>query len=167
MRRPAPLQLALLLAVIGGFATAAQADSPIDKVLVEKSQMRLSLMSRGRAVRSFPIYLGGNPVGHKQYQGDLRTPEGRYVLHRRNAQSRFYRSLRLDYPNAADRDRARRLGKSPGGDIMIHGLPELEKRSLLMFAGRYWTDGCIALSNAHMQEVWELVELQTPIEIRP
>ena len=160
--------MALALIVLGAFAAGfAQAGSPIDKVLVKKSEMRLSLMSRGRTVRSYPIYLGGNPIGHKQYQGDLRTPEGRYVLHQRNGQSRYFRSLRLDYPNAADRAHARSIGKPPGGDIMIHGLPELEKRSLLMFSGPYWTDGCIALSNAHMQEVWELVDLNTPIEIQP
>ncbi len=145
----------------------AVADSPIDRVVVYKSEQQLSLMAGQRKVRSYPIYLGGNPVGHKRHQGDLRTPEGRYLLYQRNTKSRFYRSIKLSYPNAADRVHARTLGKSPGGDIMIHGMPGLEKRSLLMFSGRNWTDGCIALSNMHMKEVWDLVDLNTPIEIYP
>ncbi len=145
----------------------ASAETPIDRVVVKKSERTLLLMSGTQKVRSYPIYLGGQPLGHKRHQGDLRTPEGRYVLHARNAQSRYFRSLRISYPNKNDRAAAQALGKPPGGDIMIHGMPNLEKRNILMFEGRNWTNGCIALSNPHMQEVWSLVKVGTPIEIFP
>lgn len=157
-----------LLAVLLAFGiAAAHAASPVDRVLVRKSDGLLQLMVGTRVVRQFPVYLGGNPVGHKRHQGDKRTPEGRYVLHERKRQSRFYRALRISYPNEADRAAAEAAGQSPGGDIMIHGMPALEKRNLLMFDGPNWTDGCIAISNPHMREVWDLVELGTPIEIYP
>lgn len=161
MRRPAGLLL-LALALPAGWAA-----SPIDRVVVDKSDRTLALMSGPRTVRTFPVYLGGQPVGHKRHQGDRRTPEGRYRLHARNPQSRYFRALRISYPNDADRTAARALGKPPGGDIMLHGMPKLEKRSLLMFDGPNWTDGCIALSNPHMAEVWGLIEIGTPIEIHP
>lgn len=157
----------LLAAILAfGFA-AAHAASPVDRVVVRKSDGLLQLVAGTQVVRQFPIYLGGNPVGHKQYQGDRRTPEGRYVLHERKRQSRFYRALRISYPSDADRAAAEAAGQPPGGDIMIHGMPGLEKRNLLMFDGPNWTDGCIAISNPHMREVWDLVELGTPIEILP
>ena len=159
-RMPALLLLALAL-------PPGWADTPIDRVVVDKSDRTLSLMSGPRAVRTFPIYLGGQPVGHKRHQGDRRTPEGRYLLHARNRQSRYYRALRISYPNDADRAAAQALGKPPGGDIMVHGMPSLAKRNLLMFEGSNWTDGCIALSNPHMAEVWSLVKVGTPIEIFP
>ena len=146
---------------------AAHAASPVDRVVVKKSEGILQLIIGEQVIRQFPIYLGGNPVGHKRHQGDLRTPEGRYLLHERKPNSRFYRALRISYPNKTDQAAAAAAGKSPGGDIMIHGMPSLEKRSLLMFDGRNWTDGCIAISNPHMREVWDLVDLGTPIEILP
>ena len=146
---------------------AAHAASPVDRVIVKKSEGVLQLMIGEQMIRQFPIYLGGNPIGHKQHQGDRRTPEGRYLLHERKLKSRFYRALRVSYPNKADQAAAKAAGNPPGGDIMIHGMPSLEKRSLLMFDGRNWTDGCIAISNPHMREVWDLVDLGTPIEILP
>ena len=154
-----------LFLVLG--AATAQASSPIDRVVVKKSEGILQLMVGERVLRQFPIYLGGNPLGHKRHQGDERTPEGRYLLHERKPNSRFYRALRVSYPNKVDQAAAEKAGKPPGGDIMIHGMPPLEKRNLLMFSGRNWTDGCIAISNPHMREVWDLVELGTPIEILP
>ena len=159
------LRLAGLLLAFG--LASVQATSPVDRVIVRKSEGLLQLMVGSQAVRQFPIYLGGNPIGHKQQQGDKRTPEGRYVLHERKLQSRFFRALRISYPNKADQAAAAAAGMPPGGDIMIHGMPPIEKRSLLMFGGRNWTDGCIAISNPHMREVWDLVELGTPIEILP
>ena len=159
------LRLAGILLLLG--CAAVQAASPVDRVVVKKSEGVLQLMAGEQVVRQFPAYLGGNPVGHKQHEGDRRTPEGRYLLHERKRNSRFYRALRISYPNEADRAAAKAAGKSPGGDIMIHGMPSLKKRSLLMFDGRNWTDGCIAVSNPHMREVWDLVELGTPIEILP
>ena len=158
------LWLAFALAV--GLATA-QAESPIERVVVRKSEAVLQLLAQGRVIRQFPIFLGGNPIGHKRFQGDMRTPEGRYVLHKRNPDSQFFRALRVSYPNVADRAAAQAQGRPPGGDIMIHGMPPIEKRNLLMFGGKNWTDGCIAVSNPHMQEVWDLVDIGTPIEIYP
>lgn len=159
-----PSLIGILLAL--GLATV-QAASPIDRVVVRKSEGLLQLMIGDQVLRQFPIYLGGNPIGHKRHQGDGRTPEGRYLLHERKPKSRFYRALRISYPNEADRAAAKANGMPPGGDIMIHGMPPLEKRNLLMFGGQNWTDGCIAISNPHMREVWDLVELGTPIEILP
>ena len=158
-------------ALVGVFlvvgVAAAHSASPVDRVVVKKSEGVLQLMAGEQVIRRFPIYLGGNPVGHKRHQGDKRTPEGRYLLHERKPNSRFYRALRISYPNEADQAAAAAAGKPPGGDIMIHGMPALEKRNLLMFDGRNWTDGCIAISNPHMREVWDLVGLGTPIEILP
>ena len=160
--RPALIGIFLALGV-----AAVHAASPIERVVVKKSEGILQLMAGEQVIRQYPIYLGGSPVGHKRHQGDKRTPEGRYLLHERKPKSRFYRALRISYPNKADRMAAEAAGKSPGGDIMIHGMPPLEKRNLLMFDGRDWTDGCIAISNPHMREVWNLVDLGTPIEILP
>ena len=157
-----------LFAFTLAFALAsATAASPVDRVVVRKSEGVLRLMAGDQVVRLFPIYLGGNPVGHKERQGDRRTPEGRYLLNERRRQSRFFLALRVSYPNKTDRAAAVAAGNPPGGDIMIHGMPPIEKRSLLMFDGRNWTDGCIALSNPHMQEVWDLVDVNTPVEILP
>ncbi len=138
-----------------------------DRVLVLKSERRLVLMNQGEAVRSYRVALGRNPEGRKVRQGDGRTPEGVYVLDRRNPQSRFYRSIGISYPNPEDRARARRLGVPPGGDIMIHGLPN----RLAGIDGDHtrwdWTEGCIALTNAEIDEIWEAVADGTTIEIRP
>ena len=162
-RRALALGLALLAA-----AAAAPAASPVDRVVVRKAERTLTLMSGRSAVRRFPVHLGRAPVGHKQRQGDFRTPEGVYRVDARNPASRYYRALRLSYPSAADRAAAAARGQPPGGDIMIHGMPPSPaRRGLLLYDGRDWTDGCIAVSNAHMQEVWELVETGTPVEILP
>ena len=161
------MRLSLIGAVLALGVAAAQAASPVDRVVVKKSEGVLQLMIGAQVIRKFPIYLGGNPAGHKRHQGDLRTPEGSYLLHERKPNSRFYRALRISYPNETDRAAAAADGKPPGGDIMVHGMPPLEKRNLLMFDGRNWTDGCIAISNPHMREVWDLVDLGTPIEILP
>lgn len=162
-RRAHALGLALLAA-----AAAAPAASPVDRVVVHKAERSLTLMSGRDPVRRFPVYLGRAPRGHKQRQGDFRTPEGVYRVDARNPASRYFRALRLSYPNAADRAAAAARGQPPGGDIMIHGMPPAPaRRGLLLYGGRDWTDGCIAVSNAHMQEVWELVETGTPVEILP
>lgn len=160
--------LALGAALLAAAAATAAAASPVDRVVVRKAERTLTLMSGRDAVRRFPVYLGRAPVGHKRRQGDFRTPEGSYRIDARNPASRYYRALRLSYPNAADRAAAAARGQPPGGDIMIHGMPvSPARRGLLMYGGRDWTDGCIAVSNAHMQEVWELVGVGTPVEILP
>ena len=111
--------------------------------------------------------LGGDPVGHKLFEGDSRTPEGRYRLTARNPRSGFFLSMQVSYPNAADSARARKLGRRPGGMIMVHGRPNEPKRSPRYYDSEDWTDGCIALGNADMMEFWLLVPDNTPIDIRP
>ena len=140
---------------------------PADEVLVVKSERRLYLLRSGRQIRSYRVQLGLNPSGRKQRAGDFRTPEGHYRLDQRNAASDFFLSIRLSYPNDSDRAQAQRRGWQPGGSIMIHGLPNWLKHPLDYYRSADWTDGCIALSNDDMLEVWLLTRANTPIEIRP
>jgi murein L,D-transpeptidase YafK len=143
--------------------TAAKAD----RVVVNKANRALLLYRGGDVIRSYKIALGRNPTGPKTRQGDGRTPEGTYTISSRNTASAFHRSLRVSYPNAADRERARRLRASPGGDIMIHGLPN--KMGAIGAAHRLtdWTDGCIAVTNEEIEEIWRLVPDGTPVHINP
>jgi hypothetical protein len=138
-----------------------------DRILVNKSQRRLYLLRSDRVLREYPIRLGLNPYGPKQREGDFRTPEGVYRLSRRNTNSDFFLSLEVSYPNEADRDRARRSGVSPGGLIMIHGQPNVPRKSPDYYASNDWTDGCIAVSNSDMVDIWLRTSIGTPIEIRP
>lgn len=136
-----------------------------DYLLVDKSDRLLIAYAQGQPIRAYRnIQFGDAPMGHKQFQGDERTPEGRYTIDWRNPQSRFHLSLRISYPNAADRAHAARYGRPAGGDIFIHGQPNH------LPAGRMpgdWTDGCIALSNAEIEELWQIVPDGTVIDIRP
>ncbi|MEM6475291.1 MAG: L,D-transpeptidase family protein [Pseudomonadota bacterium] len=135
-----------------------------DYLLVDKSDRTLTAYNAGRAIRVYRgLQFGDVQFGHKQFEGDERTPEGLYTIDTRNPQSSYHLSLRISYPNSDDRAFARQYGRSPGGDIFIHGQPNG------LPAGRVpgdWTDGCIALSNAEMRELWQLVPDGTPIEIR-
>lgn len=151
---------------IVGMAVAVAAPA-VDKVKVDKLGRRLYLMLGGEVVRSFPVALGGNPVGHKQQEGDRRTPEGRYVLDFRKADSAYHRALHISYPDANDSESARLRGVSPGGAVMIHGQRNGFGWMAPLVQRFDWTDGCIALSNADMDVVWTLVEPGTPIEIFP
>lgn len=136
-----------------------------DFVLVDKSDRILVLYHRGQAFRAYRgLQFGDAPMGHKRFEGDERTPEGRYTIDTRNPQSSYHLSLRVSYPNASDREYARAYGRSPGGDIFLHGQPNGLASNLRMRGD--WTDGCIALSNAEIEEIWELVPDGTPIEIR-
>lgn len=155
--------LALLL-----FQVAAANDIPkADMVLVDKSEKRLYLIKDGERFMSLPVTFGGEPKGHKVQQGDQRTPEGHYTLEWKNSNSKFYKSIRVSYPNAEDRAKAERLGVDPGGDIMVHGQANGWQWASPLLQFFSWTDGCVALSNKNMDKVWESVEPGTPIEIRP
>jgi murein L,D-transpeptidase YafK len=156
----------ILLLLFGMLAAEGQA-MQADHVIVVKSQRNLTLLSQGRVLRTYKVALGGTPVGAKEEQGDHKTPEGHYILDRRNAKSRFYKSIHVSYPNEQDRQRAAQRGVSAGGDIMIHGLPN--GFGWLGAAHRTldWTDGCVAVANAEMDEIWELVPDGTVIEIQP
>lgn len=152
-----------------GAALAARPDVlPVaDRVLVRKGERRMFLKRGGTVLRSYRVALGLNPVGHKEREGDFRTPEGEYRLVRRNPRSDFFLSMQVSYPDDDDLRRARRNGVPPGGAIMIHGLPNDPRRGLDYYSTQDWTDGCIAVSNADMLEIWMLVPDGTPIEIRP
>lgn len=141
--------------------------SQADRVLVMKKERLMVLLKDGKVLRSYKIALGRQPVGRKSCQGDMRTPEGMYVLDRRNERSRFYKSLHISYPNSADVAASRRRGVNPGGDIMIHGLPKGFEELGDMHTARNWTKGCIAVSNVEIDEIWNLVPNGTPIEISP
>jgi hypothetical protein len=138
-----------------------------DRILVEKSARRLYLLSGGSVIAEYPVRLGLSPKGHKQYEGDFRTPEGTYYLSRRNPNSEFFLSVEVSYPNEADRARAEREGLRPGGLIMIHGQPNVPRRPPDYYANNDWTDGCIAVSNDGMRDIWQRTRLGIPIEIRP
>ena len=139
----------------------------VDAVLVIKSEKRLYLLNNGVPFASFSTTFGANPTGHKQAQGDERTPEGDYLLDYKNPNSKFYKSIHISYPNAEDRANARRLGVDPGGDVMIHGQANGWEWAAALVQFFPWTDGCIALSNQDMEQVWMAVDPGTPIEIRP
>ena len=137
-----------------------------EKVLVLKHERVLRLLRRGRVIAEYPIKLGLNPYGHKQREGDFRTPEGHYDLVKRNPKSEFFLSIKISYPNREDAAFAHQSGYAPGGLIMIHGQPNEPKRPQEYYATRDWTDGCIALSNADMVDVWLRTTAGIPIEIR-
>ena len=154
--------LAILL-----FSGSAYSDQTADSVRVVKSESRLYLMREGKELASFKAVFGSNPEGHKQQQGDERTPEGRYVLDYKNPNSKYYKSIHISYPNAQDRQNARKRGVNPGGDIMIHGQSNGYGGFSTIVQLFNWTNGCIALSNPDMDVVWGAVKPGTPIEIRP
>jgi murein L,D-transpeptidase YafK len=136
-----------------------------DKVVVLKGYRRLLLMKGDEILKTYIVSLGGNPIGPKIRQGDNKTPEGNYLLDRHNANSQYHRSIHISYPNADDLARARRLGVPPGGELFIHGLPNDFHGDSEALGD--WTEGCIALSNAEMDEIWRAVADGTPIEIKP
>ncbi|MBK1645255.1 hypothetical protein CKO25_11495 [Thiocapsa imhoffii] len=141
-----------------------------DKVVVKKSQRKLELHNNGRVIREYQIALGGSPDGHKFREGDQRTPIGDYMLNWRNPNSNFHKSIHISYPSERDRMVSRAMGYSnPGGMIMIHGLPNYVRSEALRqeYIGRDWTQGCIAVQNHEMDEIWEMVRDGTPIRILP
>lgn len=144
----------------------AHKDSTVDSVLVVKSERKLYLIKDGKRIREMDIALGLAPVGHKEKSGDFRTPEGHYVLDAKNPDSDYFLSIHISYPNSEDRRHAKQLGVDPGGQIMIHGLPNVPKYDERSYAGWDWTDGCIAVSNSDMIDIWLMTGESTPIEIR-
>lgn len=127
----------------------------------------MTLLSAGKVVKTYRVALGGQPVGAKTQEGDHKTPEGIYLIDSKNPKSRFHLALHVSYPNAADQERAKKLGVSPGGLIMIHGLPPLFAWVGAQHLRMDWTDGCIAVTNAEIEEIWRLVPVGTTVEIRP
>jgi murein L,D-transpeptidase YafK len=137
----------------------------VDLIMVDKSTRTMYLMESGAVIRKYKVALGGQPRGHKSQEGDERTPEGIYTLDFKKEDSAFHRSMHINYPNAKDVENAQGKGVKPGGAIMIHGQKNgLEK---LAFISKHvdWTDGCIALTNAEMDEFMTLVDVGTKIRI--
>lgn len=157
----------LLFSLVLVFPLNSTATQQADLVVVFKSKRVMILFKEGEVLKAYRIALGKVPTGKKTFQGDGKTPEGRYFIVGRNPNSNFYKSLRISYPNEQDILYAQSLGKSPGGDIVIHGLSKQVE-----FLGKYhiiddWTEGCIAVTNQEMDELWTLVKDNTPIEIFP
>ncbi len=140
---------------------------PADKILIEKKERRLTLISRGKSLKTYKIALGGNPVGPKERQGDNKTPEGTYIIDSRNNDSRYHLSLHISYPNDKDRRRAKELGVPTGGDIMIHGIKNGFSWVGDSHAEIDWTKGCIAVTDEEIEEIARLVPNGTIVEIRP
>ena len=170
--KQAGLAVVVAIAALFAWANAPErgalpAGAVADRIVVEKSAHRLTLLAHGAPLKSYRIALGGQPRGAKQQQGDNKTPEGVYAIDFKKGDSGFHKALHVSYPSAADRVRAAAAGVAPGGDIMIHGLP-----NGLGFLGRAqrlrdWTAGCIALTDREVDELWRAVPKGTPIEIRP
>ena len=137
----------------------------VDLVKVDKSERRLYLMKGDNVVKQYDIALGGNPQGHKQQEGDQRTPEGRYTLDYKKEDSSFYRAMHVNYPNTLDTENAQQMGVSPGGFIMVHGQRNGFGWLSPLMQQFDWTDGCIALTNSDMDEFMSLVNTGTEIQI--
>jgi murein L,D-transpeptidase YafK len=144
-------------------ASAQKADS----VLILKKDHVLELLAGGKMIRTYKVALGRGGLAPKEREGDGRTPEGHYVIDARNADSHYHRALHVSYPNAEDRMRAAKLGVSPGGAIMIHGLPNGMEWVGAVHRLYDWTLGCIAVTDDEIDEIWKLVPVGTPVEIRP
>ena len=157
------LRLLLFLSLI----TAASAQSRVDHLVVLKKQHKLLLMSGDQVVKSYDVALGSGGLAPKRRQGDHRTPEGPYTIDYRNPASRFHLALHISYPQKTDMLRARQLGVDPGGDIMIHGLGPGFSWAGELHRHNDWTDGCIAVTDEEMDEIWQAVADGTPVEIRP
>src|SRR5437868_60651 len=138
-----------------------------DRVIVRKAARTLQLLRNGDVLRTYKVALGLRPEGHKQFEGDFRTPEGKYHLTRRNPNSDYFLSIQIDYPNDQDLARARKQGVKPGGAIMIHGQPNTPRKPRDYYSNVDWTEGCIAVSNSDMVEIWLMTPPDTPIEIQP
>jgi murein L,D-transpeptidase YafK len=138
-----------------------------DSLVVEKGLRTLTLYHAGEPVKRYMVALGQEPVGDKVQRGDNRTPEGLFYIEGRNPRSQFFRSLRISYPSARHLEQARELGVSPGGDIMLHGLPPSRQKLGSAHLQYDWTDGCVALTNEEITEIWAAVPDGAPIEIKP
>ncbi len=159
--------LALYFLLLWQGATLAGEFPVADKVLIEKAERKLHLIKNGVAFRTFDIALGIRPIGDKEREGDFKTPEGKYILDARNPDSEFFLSIHVSYPNVLDIRSARAKGVDPGGAIMIHGQPNSPSRSEAYYHTQDWTNGCIAVSNSDMIDIWLMTANNTQIEIQP
>ena len=169
MRSPSIYKFAFLVLLVLAVTspTFASGVGAVDKVLIEKKARRLTLFSKGQAIKAYKVALGRNPDGPKEKEGDNRTPEGTYTIDSRNTKSRYRLSLHISYPSSQDIQHAKQLGLSPGGNVMIHGI----MKSLGWIGGLHrcldWTKGCVAVTNNEIDEIGRLVPNGTSVEIRP
>lgn len=162
------LWIPLVMGLLAGLPFARATNTTLaDKILIVKSQRTMTLLSGDKVLRTYKVALGTVPVGPKRVEGDHKTPEGNYVIDSRNPQSRFHMALHISYPSAADRQRADKLHARPGGAIMIHGLAGSFAYLGPLHRQTDWTDGCVAVTNAEIEEIWSLVPVGTKVEIRP
>jgi len=164
MNRAIQIGILLIVFVSSALPTSQQKAT---RVLVLKKEHRMELFSGEKVIKTYTVALGRGGLAPKQRQGDHLTPEGLYQIDRRNKNSRFYRALHVSYPNEVDRERARKVGVDPGGDIMIHGITNGLGWLGSVHRTIDWTNGCIAVTDAEMDEIWLLVPDGTPVEIRP
>jgi len=138
-----------------------------DRIIIVKSERTMTLLRQGQVLKTFKVALGGEPVGAKVQRGDQRTPEGLYTIDSRNPHSQFHLALHISYPNADDRERAKRLGVRPGGNIMIHGLSPSYAWLGPLHRQHDWTLGCVAVTDPEIEEIWNMVPNGTKVEIKP
>ena len=160
--------VALVSCMTAGVAgVSAEEIAAADRVVVHKAEHKLYLYSGERLLGAYKVQLGLSPSGQKEREHDFRTPEGRYYLTRRNVRSDYFLAILVSYPNKEDELRARKMRWAPGGSIMIHGFPNVPKHPASYYESNDWTDGCIALSNSDMVEVWMRTQDNIPIDIYP
>ena len=160
------IQLTVVL-TLGLCCAAVAAPLQADRIVILKSAHSMTLWSGSKVLRTYKVALGSAPVGPKRVEGDHKTPEGDYIIDAKNAHSQFHLALHISYPSAADQKKARSLGARPGGAIMIHGLAGPFAYLGPLHRQTDWTDGCIAVTNAEIEEIWGLVTVGTRVEIRP
>lgn len=164
----------LLLALVFGLClyyffpeAALKEGTKIDQLVVYKSKHELVIFSKGEKVKTYSISLGKEPIGAKEFEGDNKTPEGTYQISSKNLHSAYHKNLGISYPNEADKSQARKHEKLAGGDIKIHGLPNGVGFIYKFHRWYDWTQGCIAITNVEMDELFDAVDVGTPIEIKP
>jgi murein L,D-transpeptidase YafK len=157
----------LLIFMIAALRCVAATTAQADKIVIVKSVRTMTLLSGPKVLKTYKVALGGVPAGPKRVEGDHKTPEGNYVIDAKNSRSQFHLSLHISYPSAADRENAHKLGSRPGGAIMIHGLARPFAYLGSLHRQTDWTDGCVAVTNAEIEEIWKLVPVGTRVEIRP
>jgi murein L,D-transpeptidase YafK len=174
----------MLLVIAGLFLTACGSQvapytgPSVTLIEVHKAERKMYMLHEDKVVKSYDISLGRSPIGHKQFEGDMRTPEGMYSISLKNPRSTYHKSLQVSYPNQADRANAAAMGRPPGGDIFIHGGPlnrpaKPQKKRLLPLSLKQkekpvdWTAGCIAVTDAEIDEIYAMIETRTPIRILP
>jgi len=170
-KKPGAVALAAVLVLFLDLAERMTANSDVqdkaDRIEVHKAERTMTLLRDGKVLKTYKVALSTVPIGAKQREGDHKVPEGLYIVDVKNAHSKFHLALHISYPNAGDRERARKLGVKPGGDIEIHGLGSNVAWVGSLHRQIDWTNGCIAVTNSEIDEIWQLVPVGTVVEIRP